>query len=168
MRVLGVDPGTVILGYGVVDEGEEGMTLVDCGVLAVPARVSVEKRLGSLYHSLNQLIDRYQPDEMAVEEPFVAQNARTALTVGRAQAIAILAAANRELPVSCYSPAQVKQQVTNYGNSSKEQVQEMVKIQLGLAQFPYPGDAADALAIAICHLRKTRLNRLLTKNKEVR
>lgn len=167
MRVLGIDPGTVVFGYGIVDEGEEGITLVDGGVFAFLARIPAEKRLYSLYHHLNQIMDRYQPDEVAVEEPFVAQNVRTALAVGRAQAIAMLAAANQGLPVYRYSPTQVKKQVTGYGGSSKEQVQEMVKIQLGLVQFPYPEDAADALAIAICHLHKTRLNRLLAE-KEVR
>ena len=166
MRILGIDPGTLVLGYSVVDEGEEGMMLVDCGVLALSTGIPVEKRLSSLYHHLSQIIDRYQPDEVAVEEPFVARNARTALAVGRAQAIAILAAANRGLPLYYYSPAQIKQQVTNYGSSSKKQVLEMVKIQFGLSQFPYPDDAADALAIAICHLRQTHLNRLLAKNKE--
>lgn len=167
MRVLGIDPGTLVFGYGIVDEGEEGITLVDCGVLALSARIPVEKRLCSLYHHLNQIIDRYQPDEVAVEEPFVARNARTALAVGRAQAIAMLAAANQGLPIYRYSPTRVKGQVTSYGGSSKEQVQEMVKIQLGLVQFSYPEDAADALAIAICHLRKTRLSQLLAE-KEVR
>ncbi len=167
MRVLGIDPGTFTLGYGIVDEGEEGMTLVDCGVLAVSAQIPIEKRLSSLYHYLNQIIDQYQPDEVAVEEPFIAPNIRrAALAVGRAQAIAMLVAGNRELPLYCYSPAQIKRQITNYGSSSKEQVLEMVKIQLGLSQFPYPKDAADALAIAICHLRQTHLERLLAEKKE--
>lgn len=166
MRVLGIDPGTVVLGYGAIDGGEEGITLVDCGVLSLSRRIPIEKRLCSLYQQLNQVIDRYQPDEVAIEEPFVARNVRTALAVGRAQAIAILAVANRGVPLYRYSPAQVKQQVTNYGGSTKEQVQEMVRIQLGLSQFSEPGDAADALAIAICHLRQTHLSRLLAKGKE--
>lgn len=165
MRVLGIDPGTLVLGYGIVDEGEEGLTLVDCGVLSLPARVSVEKRLSFLYQKLTELITQHQPDDVAIEEPFVARNVRSALAVGRAQAIAMLAAANQGLPVYYYAPTQVKQQVTNYGVSSKEQVQEMVKIQLGLSQFSFPEDATDALAVALCHLRKIHLERLLAKSE---
>lgn len=166
MRVLGIDPGTLVLGYGMVDEGEEGMTLVDCGVLTFPARTPVEKRLSLLYEKLTEIIVHYQPDEVAIEEPFVARKSRSALAVGRAQAIAMLAAANQGLPVYRYSPTQVKQQVTNYGSSSKEEVQKMIKLQLGLSQFSQPDDAADALAVAICHLRKSHLKRLLAKSNE--
>jgi len=166
MRVLGIDPGTLVLGYGMVDEGEEGVTLVDCGVLTLPARIPVEKRLSFFYGKLTELIAHYRPDEVAVEEPFVARNVSSALAVGRAQAVAMLAATNQNLPLYTYSPTQVKQQVTNYGGSSKEQVQEMVKIQLGLSQFSYPNDAADALAVALCHLRKIHLDRLLAKSAE--
>src|SRR4030065_1755728 len=131
MRVLGIDPGTLNLGYGVVDE-EDGMTMVACWVLSLPSKVPVEQRLSSLYKKLVEILARYLPDEVAIEEPFVAGNARSALALGRAQAIAILAAANMKLPIFRYSPAEVKLQVTSYGNSSKEQVQEMVKIQLKL------------------------------------
>ncbi|HEX76440.1 MAG TPA: crossover junction endodeoxyribonuclease RuvC [Dehalococcoidia bacterium] len=165
MRVLGIDPGTLNQGYGVVDEGGGGITMVDCGVLTLSPKIPVEQRLCSLYRKLGEIIARYQPDEVAVEEPFVAGNARSALAVGRAQAIAILAAASRRLPVFRYLPAQVKQQVTDYGGSSKEQVQEMVKIQLGLSQSPQPSDAADALAVAICHLHQRHLNQLLAKSR---
>jgi crossover junction endodeoxyribonuclease RuvC len=165
MRVLGIDPGTLNLGYGVVDEEEVGTTMVGCGVLSLSSKVPVEKRLSSLYKRLGEIVARYQPDEVAIEEPFVAGNVRSALAVGRAQAIAILAAANNNLPVFRYLPAQVKQQVTDYGGSSKEQVQEMVRIQLGLAQSPQPNDAADALAVAICHLHQRHIDRLLAQSK---
>lgn len=165
MRVLGIDPGTINLGYGVVDEEGAEMTIVGCGVLSLSTRVPVEKRLASLYRKLDEIVARYQPDEVAIEEPFIAGNARSALAVGRAQAIAILAATNKNLPVFRYLPAQVKQQVTDYGGSSKEQVQEMVRIRLGLAEPPKPNDAADALAVAICHLHQRHVDRLLTRGR---
>jgi len=161
MRVLGIDPGTLNLGYGVVDEEGDSMTMVACGALSQPSKVPVEQRLSSLYKKLNEIVARYKPDEVAIEEPFVAGNARSALAIGRAQAIAILAAANENLPIFRYLPTQVKQQVTNYGGSNKEQVQEMVRLQLGLAQPPQPSDAADALAVAICHLHQRHIERLL-------
>ena len=163
MRVLGIDPGTVTMGYGVIEAIKDEITLIDCGVLNCSRRSPIGERLSYLYGRLLEIIARYQPDTVAVEQPFVAKNARSALAIGRAQAIAILAAANREIPTSEYTPTQVKQMVANYGASSKEQVQEMVRLQLGLSQAPQPFDAADALAIAICHLRQTHLNNLLTK-----
>ncbi len=162
MRVLGIDPGTLNLGYGVVDEDGERVAMVDCGVLSVSAKVPVEKRLFTLYKKLGEIVARYRPDEVAIEEPFVAGNARSALAVGRAQAIAILAAADNNLPVFRYLPTQVKQQVTDYGSSSKGQVQEMVRVQLGLPRVPHSSDAADALAVAICHLQQRHVDRLLT------
>ena len=165
MRVLGIDPGTLNLGYGVVDEDGSQMTMVACGVLSQPAKVPVERRLSVLYKKLGEVVARYRPDEVAIEEPFVAGNARSALAIGRAQAIAILAAANENLPISRYMPKQVKQQVTTYGGSDKEQVQEMVKLQLGLAQPPRPSDAADALAVAICHLHQKHIESLLSRSK---
>ncbi|MBM4447475.1 MAG: crossover junction endodeoxyribonuclease RuvC [Chloroflexi bacterium] len=165
MRVLGIDPGTLNLGYGVVDEEAGGMVMVVCGVLSLPSKVPVERRLSSLYEKLCEIVARYKPDEVAIEEPFVAGNARSALAIGRAQATAILAAAKENLPIFRYLPTQVKQQVTDYGNSSKEQVQEMVRLQLGLAQPPQPSDAADALAVAICHFHQKHIERLLARGK---
>ncbi|TRZ96700.1 MAG: crossover junction endodeoxyribonuclease RuvC [Dehalococcoidia bacterium] len=165
MRVLGIDPGTLNLGYGIVDEGEEGITMVDCGVLSVSSKIPVEQRLSSLYQKLGKIVNRYRPDEVAIEEPFVAGNARSALAIGRAQTVAILAAANRKLPVFRYLPTQVKQQVTNYGHSGKEQVQEMVRIQLGLSQSPQSTDATDALAVAICHLRQRYFDHLIANSQ---
>ncbi len=165
MRVLGIDPGTLNLGYGVVDEDAGEMAFVTCGVLSLPSKVPVEKRLSSLYKKLVEIVAGQRPDEVAIEEPFVADNARTALAVGRAQAIAILAAANKNIPVFRYLPTQVKQQVTNYGGSGKEQVQEMVRLQLGLAECPTPSDAADALAVAICHLHQKQIEVIIARGK---
>jgi len=162
MRILGIDPGTINLGYGVV-RVEEEMQLVDCGVLNSPPRIPIEQRLCSLYVGLSEIIAKHRPDEVAIEEPFIGRNVHAAFAIGRAEAIAILAAANQGLSIHYYSPAQVKQQVTGYGRSDKQQVQEMVKIQLGFPQPSLPSDAADALAVAICHIEQSRLNRWLAK-----
>ncbi|HEX77058.1 MAG TPA: crossover junction endodeoxyribonuclease RuvC [Dehalococcoidia bacterium] len=163
MRVLGIDPGTQVMGYGVVEGDGEELALVDCGALTPPPGYELGQRLYFLFHGLAEVIARHRPQEVAVEEPFVHKNARSALAVGRAQAVAILAAAAQNLPVACYSPRQVKLRVADYGASGKEQVQEMVRLQLGLAHVPQPSDAADALAVAICHLRGGRVAELLAE-----
>ncbi|MFH1003376.1 MAG: crossover junction endodeoxyribonuclease RuvC [Chloroflexota bacterium] len=167
MKVLGIDPGTVITGYGVIDSRGDDIWLVDCGALTCRAGSPIGERLSYLYHGLLEVISRHQPDVVAVEQPFVAKNVKSALAVGRAQAVAILAAANRGLSAYEYTPAQVKQRVADYGTSSKEQVQQMVRLQLGLAEAPQPSDAADALAVAICHLRQVHLDRLLTEGNAI-
>lgn len=163
MRILGIDPGTVTMGYGVIEDRDDEIALVDCGALNSPARSPIGERLSYLYNGLVEIISRCQPDAVAVEQPFMAKNVRSALAVGKAQAVAILAAANRQIPTYEYTPTQVKQRVADYGASSKEQIQEMVRLQLGLTEVPQPSDAADALAVAICHLRETYLERLLAK-----
>ncbi len=165
MRILGIDPGTITMGYGVIDSREDEITLVDFGALNSPPHSPMGERLSYLYKALVGIISRYRPDAMAVEQPFMARNVRSALAVGRAQAVAILAAANKGIPTYEYTPTQVKQRVANYGASSKEQIQEMVKLQLGLSEVPQPNDAADALAIAICHLRETHLDSLLARGE---
>lgn len=163
MRVLGVDPGTVIMGYGVIESNGDDVALVHCGAIRVKERSPIGERLSFLYKALMEVITRYQPDAVAIEQPFVATNAKSALAIGRAQAIAILAAANQGIPSYEYTPAQVKQRIANYGASSKEQIQEMVRLQLGLDEVPQPNDAADALAIALCHLQEMHLENLLSK-----
>ena len=165
MRVLGVDPGTVTMGYGVVDSDGDEIALVDCGALS-PKRSSIGERLCFLYEELLKIIRRCRPDAVAVETPFVGDNVRTALAIGRAQAIAMLAAASCKLPAFEYSPATIKQMVSGYGVSTKEQMQEMVRLQLGLEKAPQPHDAADALAVAICHLRQSHLDELVAHQKE--
>ncbi len=161
MRVLGVDPGTVALGYGVIDGGGT-VTLVECGVLRVSPRHSVERRLCEIYDGICRLIESSQPDEVAIEEPFAGVNVRSAFMVGRAQAIAILASARGGLPVAYYSPAEVKRHVSGYGRGDKDQVRTMVMLQLGLKQLDQRLDATDALAVALCHLQlrhaETRLS----------
>ncbi len=161
MRILGIDPGTLIMGYGIIEADEDKITMVGCGALTGQARSPIGERLSYLYGALGEIITRYQPDAVAVEQPFVAKNVKSALAVGRAQAVAILASANRGIPVHEYTPTQVKQRVADYGASSKEQIQEMVRLQLGLSQVPESSDAADALAVAICHLRQVHLDSLL-------
>jgi len=164
MRILGIDPGTVTMGYGVIEGGDEELALVDYGVLNSPLRSPIGERLSYLYNGLLEVISRSQPDAVAVEQPFVmTRNVKSALAIGRAQAVAILAAANRQIPTYEYTPTQVKQRVADYGASSKEQIQEMVRLQLGLAEAPQPSDAADALAVAICHLREVHLSNLLNR-----
>lgn len=163
MRILGIDPGTVVVGYGVIDSQADKMTLIDYNALTCRQHSPIGERLSYIYNKLSEVMARYRPDAVAVEQPFVAKNARTALMLGKAQAAAILAAANRGIPTYEYTPAQIKRVVTNYGASSKEQVQEMVRLQLGMAEVPQPNDAADALAVAICHLRQTHLENILAE-----
>jgi len=153
------------MGYGVIESRDDETTPVGCGVLTPPPHSPIGERLSYLYNHLMEIISRYQPDVAAVEQPFVAKNAKSALAIGRAQAVAILAAANKGIPTYEYTPARIKQRVANYGASSKEQVQELVRLQLGLAEVPEPNDAADALAVALCHLSEIHLSNLLSQQK---
>jgi len=165
MRVLGVDPGTAVMGYGVIESRDDEVTLIDYGALTSPPRSPIGERLSFMYQELLEIIARYQPEAVAVEQPFVAKNVKSALAIGRAQAVAILAAANKKIPCHEYTPAQVKQRIANYGASSKEQIQEMVRLQLRLPHIPEPNDAADALAVAICHLHEVHLSNLLAQQQ---
>lgn len=151
--VLGIDPGTAILGYGAVAvEGDE-LEALAFGVITTSASIPLASRLLLLFDGLAQVVEQTHPTEAAVEQLFFARNVQSALAVGHARGIALLAAARRGLPVSEYTPLQVKQAVVGYGRATKEQVQNMVRVMLGLRENPQPDDAADALAIAICHAR---------------
>ena len=164
MRVLGIDPGTLNMGYGVVEELAGGkISMLGCGIISAPQRMPVEQRLNLLYQGLLKIITQYIPQEAAIEEPFVAANVRSALAIGRAQAVAILAATQSNLPIFRYMPTQVKQLVTNYGRSGKEQMKQVVKLQLGVTDLPEASDAADALALGICHLNQRHLNDVLNR-----
>jgi crossover junction endodeoxyribonuclease RuvC len=163
MKVLGIDPGTVTTGYGVIESENDELTVVDYGAIRCPARSPIGERLFFIYRKILEVISRCKPDAVAIEEPFVARNVKSAMAVGRAQAVAMLAAASRGIPSYGYSPAQVKQRVADYGASSKEQVQEMVRLQLGMKEVPQPADASDALAVALCHLREVHLSELLKR-----
>jgi len=163
MRILGIDPGTINMGYGVIEARDDKTTLIESDAITVTERSPIGERLSYMYHRLLEIISRHQPDAVAIEQPFMAKNVKAALAVGRAQAIAILAAADKGIPTFEYTPAQVKQRVTNYGASTKEQVQEMVRLQLNLTEVPQPFDAADALAVALCHLQETHIDSLLAQ-----
>jgi crossover junction endodeoxyribonuclease RuvC len=164
MRVLGIDPGTVLLGYGVVDGGAS-TTLVGCGVLKASPRLPVERRLCTLFDGVCEIIESFRPDEVAIEEPFAGVNVRSAFMVGRAQALAILAAARAGAPVSYYSPAEVKSHVSGYGRGDKAQVRAMVMLQLGLKELDESLDATDALAVALCHLQTRHVERRLASGR---
>ncbi|MBI2848345.1 MAG: crossover junction endodeoxyribonuclease RuvC [Chloroflexi bacterium] len=165
MRILGVDPGTVAMGYGLIESDDTGTNFIDCGVIIARKKSPTGERLAFLYERLAEVISHYRPDVAAIEQPFVARNVRSAIAIGQAQAIAILAASNRGIPVHEYTPAEIKQAVSSYGASSKEQVQEMVRLHLGLAEAPQPDDAADALAAALCHHSRMHLASLLARQK---
>jgi len=168
MKILGIDPGTVVMGYGIIDSEGDAISLIDFGAINVPAGAEIGERLSHLYDNLVKIIDRHQPDAVAVEQPFVAKNVKSAMAIGRAQAIALLAAAMKHVPAHEYTPARIKQMVAGYGTGGKEQVQEMVRLQLSLATAPQPADAADALAVAICHVQETHLANLITGQRERR
>jgi len=149
---LGIDPGTAIVGYAIVEGKGSELGMIACDVITTPAGMPMSQRLQHIYHRLSEIISTYCPNEAAMEELFFAKNARTALTVGQARGVAMLAMANAGLAVAEYTPKQVKQAVTGYGGANKEQVGEMVRILLHLKTIPRPDDAADAAAVAICHL----------------
>ena len=162
--ILGIDPGLRMMGFGVVACHGDALEAVDYGCFAVNPRLPLPDRLAALFVALQELITRHAPTEVAVEQPFVAVNAHSALAIGEARALAVLAAGLAGLPVEQYSPAEVKRSVTGYGRGPKGQVQEMVRLQLGLRDLPQPFDAADALAVAICHVNHTRAQSLIERS----
>ncbi|HTI13269.1 MAG TPA: crossover junction endodeoxyribonuclease RuvC [Dictyobacter sp.] len=149
---LGIDPGTAIVGYAVVMAQGNKLSLLACDVITTPAKKPLAQRLQIIYEGLSKLIATYKPQEAAMEELFFSKNTRTAMTVGQARGVAMLALANGGLSVAEYTPKQVKQAVTGYGGADKNQVGEMVRMLLKLSAIPRPDDAADAAAVAICHL----------------
>ncbi len=157
-RAIGIDPGTARLGYAVVEEQRSTLSLKACGVIETPAGMPMPQRLLQLFHELSAIVREYDPREMAVEELFFAKNTTTVISVGQARGIALLVGAEAGLRVSEYKPMQVKQAVHGYGLAKKDQVGEMVRILLGLDRVPRPDDAADAAAIAICHLHSSHLS----------
>lgn len=161
MLVLGIDPGTATTGYGLIREVDSGLQLVDCGVISTPAGDPLPARLQAIYAGLTEVVRRHQPSVAAVEELFFSRNARTALSVGHARGVTLLALADQGLPIHEYKPMEVKQAIAGYGGADKRQVQEMVRMLLGLAQAPQPDDAADAVAVAVCHIHSARLKALI-------
>jgi crossover junction endodeoxyribonuclease RuvC len=161
MLVLGIDPGTATTGYGLVRETDQGsLEVVDYGAILTPAGLEPEKRLQLLYDRIIEIILLHRPDSGAVEKLFFSRNVTTAISVGQARGVILLAMTQHQMPVAEYTPMQVKQAVSGYGGADKHQVQVMVQVILALQDLPKPDDAADALAIAICHLHSYRWNQL--------
>lgn len=158
MITLGVDPGTALLGYGLVS-GEDEPSLITYGVVATTSAETMEERLLRVYDAVWALIREYEPDVLAIEQLFFARNVTTALAVGQARGVVLLAAAQHGMPVFEYKPSEVKQAISGYGKADKHQMQHMVQMLLGLDEVPTPDDAADALAVAICHVQLSRLTR---------
>ena len=160
MLVIGIDPGTATTGYGLVRDNADALEMVDFGVIETPAGLLLPERLLLLHDQLNQILLLHQPDSGAVEKLFFQRNVRTAMAVGQARGVVLLALAEAGLKVAEYTPLEVKQAVAGYGAAEKTQVQQMVRALLGMESVPRPDDAADALAIAICHLHSARFTSL--------
>lgn len=160
MRVIGIDCGTAITGWAVLEREEDRniYNVIDYGVIRTSSKSPMPLRLSELYEDLNKLVKKHKPVEMAVESIFFFKNQKTVISVGQARGVTILAGVNLNLEVYDYTPLQVKQAITGYGRADKQQVQRMVKTILGLREVPKPDDAADALAVCICHLNSRNTN----------
>ena len=156
MIILGVDPGSIATGYGLIKSNRSRNILIDCGVIKTDSKKSLPEKLRQIFEGLSQIIAQKRPDELAIEETFYSKNAKSALVMGQARGAAILAAACAKMSVWEYSPKEVKCSIVGRGNASKLQVQYMVKNLLGLKNLPQPQDAADALAVALCHAQKIK------------
>lgn len=152
MRIIGIDPGTGIMGFGVIDfkKGQKPK-MIDAGVITTPAHTPLDERLLDIYNSLTEIIKTTKPDCMSIEKLFFAQNITTAISVSHARGVAMLTGAQAKLPIFEYTPLQIKQTLTGYGRADKKQIQEMVRMHLNLKTAPKPDDCADALAAAITH-----------------
>jgi crossover junction endodeoxyribonuclease RuvC len=164
MLTLGIDPGTATTGFALVREEHDEYALVDCGVILTSPDEPMPRRLLRLHSELSGLIAASKPDAVAVEELFFNKNVRTAIAVGQARGVILLAAAQADAPAYEYTPLQVKQAVVGYGRAEKHQVQEMVRLLLGLDEPPQPDDAADAVAVALCHLQSARIYQRLAES----
>jgi crossover junction endodeoxyribonuclease RuvC len=157
MRILGIDPGTGILGFGVIEASNNKAQLVDAGVIRTPIKEDDAVRLQTIFDELTDIISQTKPTEMAVEKLFFAQNVTTAMTVAQARGVVLLCGMQAELKIAEYTPQQIKQALTGYGCADKKQIQEMVRVILQLKEVPKPDDAADALATAITHSMTIRV-----------
>ena len=162
-RVLGLDPGTATTGFGLVEESDNSLKAVEYGVILTPANLPMPQRLRLIFLRVSELLERFRPEAISVEKLFFNRNVTTALSVGQARGVALLAAANTDLPVFEYTPLELKQAISGFGRASKDQVQQMVRLILQLEQIPKPDDAADALAIAICHIQSAQMRALLER-----
>lgn len=165
MRILGIDPGYAILGYGIIDKKGNHFKVIDYGAVTTDAKMAMPDRLKVLYNSLMELIVRYEPEVASIEELFFNTNAKTAILVGQARGVAVLACANSGLEIEEYTPLQIKQALVGYGRAEKKQVQLMVKTILNLKEIPKPDDTADALAAAVCHGHSAESRRRLKQLK---
>lgn len=164
MLILGIDPGTAITGYGIIEQRGHSLTAIKYGCIRTDAKQPLESRLEVLYDKLvNEVITEVPIACMAVEELFFNKNTRTAMAVGQARGVILLAAAHRGIPVAEYTPLQVKQGLVGFGRATKGQVQEMVRIILGLRDIPRPDDVADALGLAICHAHSSNLQKMISE-----
>lgn len=163
MRVLGIDPGSEVTGWGVVEGDANGRSyrLVEFGAVRLNSSATFSSRLLKISHALEEVITRLKPDACAIEEAFLATNPKVTLKLGQVRGVALLAAESAALEIGEYSPRSIKQTIAGYGNAEKRQVQEMVRLLLSLASVPEPHDAADALAVAICHFHHAGINRRL-------
>lgn len=158
MKILGIDPGTGILGFGVIEvRAGKQPRMITAGVIRTPAKTPLEDRLVEIYDGLREIIEEASPDVMSIEKLFFAQNVTTAISVSHARGVAMLAGKQAGLEIAEYTPLQIKQTLTGYGRADKKQMQEMVRMHLGLKSVPKPDDAADALAAAITHSMMDRL-----------
>ncbi|MBF1024529.1 MAG: crossover junction endodeoxyribonuclease RuvC [Candidatus Nanogingivalaceae bacterium] len=157
MRVIGIDPGTGILGFGVINITRGRVKMITAGVITTPAHTPLPERLEEIYVGLTDIIKETQPDVMSVEKLFFTKNITTAISVAEARGVAILTGRQADLPIYEYTPNEIKKSITGYGAAKKLQVQEMVRIQLGLQEKPKPDDCADALAAALTHVFMSRL-----------
>lgn len=157
MRIIGIDPGTGILGFGVIDVVQNKTKLVTAGVITTPAHTPIDERLEEIFDGLTEIIAETKPDAMSIEKLFFSRNVTTAISVAQARGVAMLTGRKVKLPIAEYTPQQIKQTLTGYGKADKKQVQEMVRIQLGLTEVPKPDDCADALAAAITHYMMSRI-----------
>jgi crossover junction endodeoxyribonuclease RuvC len=162
MLVIGIDPGTAITGYGLVRENEDGsLKAVAYGTIQTQARSPMAERLLTLYEKLTEILNQHQPDSSAVEMLFFQRNVKTAITVGQGRGVVLLALAQAGVPIAEYTPLEIKQAITGYGRADKRQMQDMVRTLLTLEELPKPDDAADALAVAICHLHSIKIEDLI-------
>jgi crossover junction endodeoxyribonuclease RuvC len=163
MRIIGIDPGTAIMGWGVLDANNGVLIPVDYGILSTPAGQPLAERLLTIHQRLSDLVRLYQPEDAAVEELFFSRNAKTALAVGHARGVALMTLAQAGVSVYEYKPLEVKQALVGYGGAAKRQMQEMVRLTLRLEKIPKPDDVADALAIAICHAYTAPMKRRISE-----
>ena len=161
MLILGIDPGTAITGFGILEEKASRIKALEYGAIKTEPDLDMAQRLKYIYNEVVQLFNQYHPEVLAIESLFFNKNVKTALTVGQARGVVLVAAANCGVEVAEYTPLQVKQAVVGYGRATKCQVQEMVKILLSLAKPPSPDDVADALAVGICHVHSRKLRDIL-------